>query len=1089
MGKGQLIVYNMRYVRLCTLTDNSGVSAYFINEGFSLNEVTELTFKFPMDEDSPKFRYLTNENLVEYNNEFYRIKTTSVQHDDDGKKYIDVMCRHLSESLQYNVLTLEEQTPKTVRELMKVALCYENDSPTLGWSVGTVSVDAFKKRGLEAVEESVFSILVTIAEKYNGLLRFNSKTKTIDMLRIDGDKPPKFDLRISKDLKQVNIQYDTSEMITRLYCFGAADDDGNELNIMSANPTGKAFLENYDYFLNLGYSKDEIAEFPELFVKTTIWRDTNYVDVNDLYEDGVAKLKDMSVPTVTVDINALDLSQFGNYRTSSLSVGDTVKIIDGDIGAEFICNVTAVQRNSEEPHILNISVTNLIQYKDMLAQLFSSVSTANTIISSGGKINGGKVEHIKTYQIDDLSAKYIDAETIKSDYASIKYLDTKYLSADEIMAKYASFDKIEAINAAIENLEVKVLDVTSANIEDLRVQEMYARKAVIDDLEVTNANIKNLNADIATINKALIDVAHIGDLTAINATIKNLNTDIANINTAMIGKADINLANIEAGCIKTGMIDTGAINTAQIADGSITDAKIVGLTANKITAGKLDAAEIEVVNLNAANITVGTINGQQIAPGAIDMDKLGSGVIESIDGAQSTANTAKETADGKNKIWYRTSEPEGTSHSIGDTWFDTDAGYKIYTWDGTKWCPGVIGSGAIDESIINDISGAVNAASGAQTTADGKNTVFRQTSAPTTTGRATGDVWFDTDDGNRIYTWNGSAWASTQMGSSAIADLSIVAAKIAAGTITASQIAGSTITGSKIAAGTISATNLATDSVTSDKIVAGNITTEKLAAKSVTANNMAANSITASNAALADASIVNAKIVDIDAGKIKTGYISADRIEGGSIVIGKLNSGLQTTINTASSTATTADHKADEAKFGLDSLSKNVSENYTNTSTMNATFEDIRQDLSAASIANWCWQNNLTYIDGGKIYAKSVTSQAIDVDNLSAISANLGTVTTGVIQSPNYASGGDGVELDFRDSNNNGLSVRSNTKNTMLKIDADGTRVYSNRDLQNPVAQFVDTGVDVNHVNANSSIIAGMQMTKVGSEVWITSII
>ena len=184
-----------------------------------------------------------------------------------------------------------------------------------------------------------------------------------------------------------------------------------------------------------------------------------------------------------------------------------------------------------------------------------------------------------------------------------------------------------------------------------------------------------------------------------------------------------------------------------------------------------------------------------------------------------------------------------------------------------------------------------------------------------------------------------------------------------------------------------------------------------------------------------------------------------------------------------------ADHKADEAKFVLDSLSKNLCENYTNTSTMNATFEDIRQDLSAASIANWCWQNNLTYIDGGKIYAKSVTSRAIDVDNLSAISANLGTVTTGVIQSPNYASGGDGVELDFRDSNNNGLSVRSNTKNTMLKIDADGTRVYSNRDLQNPVAQFVDTGVDVNHVNANSAIIAGMQITKVGSEVWITSII
>jgi len=692
------------------LTDNSGVSAYSIKENFALNEITELTFKFPMDMDSPKYQYLTNENLVKYNGEFYRIKTTNVSHNEDGERYVDVVCRHQSESLQYQVLTLEEQTPRSPTALMKVALCYESDKPTLGWSVGTVTVDNFKLRGLEAVEESAFSILVTIAEKYNGMLRFNSSSMTVDLLAIRKDDAPKFDLRISKDLKNISIKYDTSEMITRLYAFGDSDDDGNELNIMSVNPSKKAYIESFDYFINLGYSLEEIYEHPELFIKTTIWRDTDYVDAKDLYDDAITKLKDMAVPTIDVEINALDLSQFGNYRTSSLSVGDCIKVLDSDIGADFICTVTSIQRDYDNPHLLNISVTNLIQYKDMLAKLFSSVSTAGTIISSGGKINGSKVEHIKTYQIDDLSAKYIDAETIKSDYASVKYLDTKYLSADEIMTKYASFDKIEAINAAIENLEVKVLDVTSANIEDLRVQEMYARKAVIDDLEVANANIKNLNADVATINQALIDVAHIGDLTAINAAIKNLNADIANINTAMIGKADINLANIEAGCIKTGMIDTGAINTAQIADGSITDAKIVDLTANKITAGTLDAANIDVVNLNAANITVGTINGQQIAPGAIDMDNLGSGVIESIDGAQSTANTAKETADGKNKIWYRTSEPEGTSHSIGDTWFDTDAGYKIYTWDGTKWCPGVIGSGAIDESIINDISGAVNTA-------------------------------------------------------------------------------------------------------------------------------------------------------------------------------------------------------------------------------------------------------------------------------------------------------------------------------------------------------------------------------------------
>lgn len=700
MKISDLIVYNMRYQKLCSLTDNSGVCATDIVEKYSLNEITELTFKYPIVDGNEKYMYLSNENLVKYNGEFYRIKTLVPQHSDDGKKTLDVTCRHKSEALQYSTVTMEEQTPKTVKELMKIALRYENDEPTLGWSVGIVTVDGITKRGLESVEDSVFSILTTIAEKYNGILRFNSSDNTVDLLKMDSQSPPKFDLSISKDLKNLKITYDTSEMITRLYCFGANDDDGNEINIMSVNPTGKAYVENYDYFLNLGYTADEIKSHPELFLKTTIWRDSNYYDAQDLYDDGVKKVADMSVPTISVDINALDLSQFGNYRTSSLSIGDVVKVIDTDLGAEFNCNITSITRSSSEPHVLNISVTNLIQYKDILAKLFSSVSTSNTIISAGGKVNGSKVEHIKTYQIDDLSAKYIDADTINANYATLKYLNTNYLTAENIKATYADFDTIDALNVNIKNINTDILKVKKAIIQKADVEEFYA----------TNANVKTLNADVATINTLVATKASIEDLTATNANVTTLQTDLASANTLIAQKANIDLANVTDGAIKTAMIDTGAVKTAQIADGSITDAKIVGLTANKITAGTLDAADIDVVNLNAANITVGTINGQQIAPGAIDTSKLGSDVTNSI-------STAQETADGKNKILYSATEPTG-SFSVGDTWFDTDDGYKIYKWNGTQWTANALGMSALDESVNTTINNASTDAAEAKTTAD-----------------------------------------------------------------------------------------------------------------------------------------------------------------------------------------------------------------------------------------------------------------------------------------------------------------------------------------------------------------------------------
>ncbi|MFA6700845.1 MAG: hypothetical protein WCS28_11845, partial [Thiomicrospira sp.] len=180
------------------------------------------------------------------------------------------------------------------------------------------------------------------------------------------------------------------------------------------------------------------------------------------------------------------------------------------------------------------------------------------------------------------------------------------------------------------------------------ITELVAKKATIEQLEVTNENVKTLQGEYVTVNQKLVaNAADISDLQAYNVTVQGqLDVNSADIKSLNTSKANIDLANVKAGSITTALIGTGAVDTAQIADGSITDAKIVGLTANKITAGTLDAAHIDVVNLNAANITVGTINGKQIAPGAVDISKLGTDVTGEIDNAQSTADTAN-TAAGK----------------------------------------------------------------------------------------------------------------------------------------------------------------------------------------------------------------------------------------------------------------------------------------------------------------------------------------------------------------------------------------------------------------------------------------------------------
>ncbi len=386
-------------------------------------------------------------------------------------------------------------------------------------------------------------------------------------------------------------------------------------------------------------------------------------------------------------------------------------------------------------------------------------------------------------------------------------------------------------------------------------------------------------ADLVLINEAFVT-----KLNAQEAKIDKLDAEKITVSYLDAHYANLQLTNIEAGSIKTAMIATGAIETAQIADGSITDAKIVSLTANKLSAGTIDASKIEVTNLNCANLTVGTINGQQIASGAVDMSKLGSDMtswITSTDNgvnkaladagiANTNATAAKKTADSASTTATAASKKADTAQSTAD-------------------------------SASSAAASAGTKADNAVSIANGKNTAYYQTSQPTGGTYKVNDNWFDTDDGYRMYYWNGSKWMPTEYGASAIAANAITADKIAASAITAGKIAAGAITADKIAANavttnkiaanaitagqiaagtitamqiaskTITADNLHADCITSDKIVASAITADKIAANAITANKIAANAVTADKLSVASLSAISANLGAITSGSLNIG--------------------------------------------------------------------------------------------------------------------------------------------------------------------------------------------------------------------------
>ena len=111
---------------------------------------------------------------------------------------------------------------------------------------------------------------------------------------------------------------------------------------------------------------------------------------------------------------------------------------------------------------------------------------------------------------------------------------------------------------------------------------------------------------------------------------------------------------------------------------------------------------------------------------------------------------------------------------------------------------------------------AQSTAGQALTTANNKNKTFYQTSQPTGGSYLDGDSWYDTDDDNKLYIYNGTSkkWVAQQFGNAAIADSSITNAKIANATIQSAKIVS--LEGAKIVANSITANQLATDAIKSN---------------------------------------------------------------------------------------------------------------------------------------------------------------------------------------------------------------------------------------------------------------------------------
>ncbi|WP_368101236.1 hypothetical protein [Bifidobacterium adolescentis] len=486
---------------------------------------------------------------------------------------------------------------------------------------------------------------------------------------------------------------------------------------------------------------------------------------------------------------------------------------------------------------------------------------------------------------------------------------------------------------------------------------------------------------------------------------------------------------------------TAAESARKTAGNADTLANTANASAN---AAKSDASTAKT---DAANAKATASNASSVATQAkATADSAAQSATDAANAAQK-ANTAAAAAagvaNGKADVLIQSTAPDTSMRKATTLWIDTTNGANTpKRWNGSAWVA-VTDKAATDAANAavkaNDAAktaqstadkastAAANAASQAnqaqaaakkaQTTADGKNLIYRGPDEPSRDGLKPGDMWWRTQkywtrwQGEKnnspslladFYTyWTGApnnspsvlvplsdrvvevlTWDGTRF-----EPFDLVANNIlAAGTVAAKHLAVDSVTAEKVKANAITADKLAANSVTTEKLVADAVTAGKLAADSVQARNIVALAITSDKIAANSVTTAKLKVTEdmtvallnvhkIQAGDIVSGAITtdklaanavnADKLAANSVNASKIVSGAITADKLAANSVTAV--KIAAGTITSDKVAAGQFKGYVFTGAIFQSSEAANTGMKLNSTALQMWDSNhkqTVYLDG-----------------------------------------------------------------------------------------------------------------------------
>lgn len=488
-----------------------------------------------------------------------------------------------------------------------------------------------------------------------------------------------------------------------------------------------------------------------------------------------------------------------------------------------------------------------------------------------------------------------------------------------------------------------------------------------------------------------------------------------------------------------------AQTAAESAKKTAGNAETLANTANaSANAAKSDAASAKT-DASAAKATAS--NASSVATQAkATADSAAQSATDAANAARK-ANTAAAAAagvaNGKADVLIQSTAPATSMRKASTLWIDTTGGANTpKRWNGSAWVA-VTDKAATDAANAavkaNDAAktaqstadkaqtAAANAASQAnqaqaaaqkaQTTADGKNLIYRGPDEPSHDGLKPGDMWWRTqkywtrwkgeknnspslladfytywtgapnnspsvlvplsDRVVEVLTWDGTRFEPFDLVANNILAAGTVAAKhLAADSVTAEKVKANAITADKLAANSVTTEKLVSDAVTAGKLAADSVQARNIVALAITSDKIAANSVTTAKLKVTeDMTVALLNVHKIQAGEIAAnavttaalaaGVVNADKLAANSVNASKIVTGAITADKLAANSVTAV--KIAAGTITSDKVAAGQFKGYVFTGAVFQSSEAANTGMKLNSTALQMWDsshNRTVYLDG-----------------------------------------------------------------------------------------------------------------------------